>query len=62
MSLIFEFSISKLGNMEVFMKTCGKKSFHPFLRTFLTNRGKNEDEDEKISEKGVRFLNSPYQN
>ena len=25
-----------------------KKNFDPFCRTFLTNRGKNEDEDDKI--------------
>ena len=33
--------------MEIFMKIGGKK-FNPFYSTFLTNQGKNEDEDEKI--------------
>ena len=32
--------------MEIFMKIGGKK-FYPFYSTFLTNQGKNEDEDEK---------------
>ena len=29
------------------MKIFGKKGFTHFFRTFLTNRGKNENEDEK---------------
>ena len=44
---IFEFSISKSGYVAVFMKIW-EKTFDPIFRTFLTNRGKNEDEDEKI--------------
>ena len=42
-SLIFEFSIS--GN---FHENLWKKKFDTFLRTFLTNWDKNEDEDKKI--------------
>ena len=47
MSSIFEFSILKLGYTEIFMKFCRKENFNPYFRTFLTSRGKNEDEDEK---------------
>ena len=32
--------------MEIFVKIGGKK-FNPFYSAFLTNRGKNEDKDEK---------------
>ena len=46
---IFEFSISKLSYVAVFMKF-QKKFFDPPCKTFLTNRGNNEDEDEKIRE------------
>ena len=38
MGLSFEFS----------MKICEKKHFQSFFKTFFTNWGKNEDEDEKI--------------
>ena len=38
-NLVFEFSISKLGYMAIFMKICVKK-IDPFCRTFLTNQGK----------------------
>ena len=41
-NLIFEFSISKLGCVAIFMKILRKKT-DPFLKTFLTNWGKNED-------------------
>ena len=34
--------------MAVFMKICVKIFFYPFCGIFLTNRGKNEGEDEKI--------------
>ena len=44
-SLIYEFSISKLGYTEIFMKIW-EKFFEK--KSFLTIRGKNEDEDEKI--------------
>ena len=54
MSPNFEFSISKLGYVAIFMKIW-EKTFDPFLRhfwpfsnTFLTNRGKNKDEDKKV--------------
>ena len=47
MSSNFEFSISKLGYVAVFMKIW-EKIVDPFFKTFLTNWGKNEDEDEKI--------------
>ena len=46
----FEFSISKLG----FMKICEKK-FDLFYRTFLTNQGKNENNDEKIRKNESEF-------
>ena len=48
MSPIFEFSISQLSYMVIFMKICGKKVLIHFFVTFLTNPGKNENEDEKI--------------
>ena len=40
--LIFEFSISKFGSIEIFMKIWEKK-MDQFLKTFLTNWGKNEN-------------------
>ena len=46
---IFEFSIWKVGYLELFLKICGKKIW-PIFRTFLTNRGKNEVEDKKMWE------------
>ena len=48
MSPIFEFSISQLSYMAIFMKIFGKKVLIHFFVTFLTNPGKNENEDEKI--------------
>ena len=47
MSLIFAFSISKLGYPEIVMKILWEKKFHPFFRTLLTSQNKNEDENEK---------------
>ena len=47
MSLIFAFSISKLGYPEIVMKIMWEKKFHPFFRTLLTSQNKNEDENEK---------------
>ena len=44
MSSILEFAISKLGYVPVFVKAL-EKTFDPFLKTFLTNRSKNEDEN-----------------
>ena len=38
-----------------------KKYLDLLFKPFLTNRGKNEDEEGKIG-KRVWFLNSPYQN
>ena len=32
-----------------------EKNFDPFFRTFLINRGKNEDENEKICENEFDF-------
>ena len=49
MSSIFELSKSKLGYVAVFLKIQEKK-FDPFFKTFLTNRGKNKEEDERIWE------------
>ena len=46
MSLIYEFSISKLGYTEIFMKIW-EIIFWLSFKPFLTNRGKNEDKDEK---------------
>ena len=54
MSFIFAFSISKLGYVAIFKKI-GEKFFYPFFKTFLTNRGKNENEDEKILENEFDF-------
>ena len=55
MSLIYEFSISNyIGYTEIFMKIW-EKNFDSFFKTFLTNRGKNEDEDEKIWENDLNF-------
>ena len=45
MNLVFEFSISKLGYVAIFMKIWEKKN-DPLFKTFLTNRGKNQDENE----------------
>ena len=44
-NLSFEFSISNVGYMTIFMKI-EKKKFDPFFETFFTNRGKNEDINE----------------
>ena len=49
MNLIFEFSISKLGYMTIFMKILQKK-FDPFFKTLLTKRDKNEDANKNIWE------------
>ena len=46
MSLMFEFSISKLGYTGIFMKIFEKK-IDPFFITFWTSRGKNENENGK---------------
>lgn len=53
--VIFELSISKLGKlgyMEIFMKN------YPLFKRFLTNQGKNKNEDEKIwkNESDFRIL------
>ena len=53
LSLIFEFDISKLGYVSIFMKIWKEKKTEPFFETFLTNRGKNENENEKSSEKDI---------
>ena len=49
MNLIFEFSISKLGYVTIFMKILQKK-FDPFFKTLLTKRDKNEDANKNIWE------------
>ena len=54
MSFIYEFSISKLNNMEIFIKIW-KNFFESFFKLFLTNWGKNEDEGEKIWENKFDF-------
>ena len=54
MSSIFELSVSKLGYMAIHVKILGNK-FWPIFRAFLTNRGKNESEGEKIWENEFDF-------
>ena len=54
MSLIFEFSISELGYTEIFMKIW-VKIFWIIFKSFLTNRGKNEDADKRIWENEFNF-------
>ena len=46
------FHIPLNGN---FHENLCEKFFDPFCRTFLTNRGKNKDEDEKIGENQFNF-------
>ena len=60
MCLIFEFSISKLGYTEIFMKIYGKQILTHFLGYFWVNIKMKM----KIKNMGkwVRFLNLPYQN
>ena len=55
MSLIIEFSISKLGYMAIFMKICKIKNFNSFFRTFLANQGSSENEDEKYGKMNSSF-------
>ena len=50
--VIFELSISKLGKlgyMEIFMKN------YPLFKRFLTNQGKNKNEDEKYGKMSPIF-------
>ena len=54
MSSVFELSIAKLGYMEFWCKSVNKKLW-PIFGTFLTDRSKNEDEDEKIWENEFNF-------
>ena len=51
MNSMFEFSISKLDYVAIFMKICRKNFIDPLLKTFLTNRAKNEDKDGKFGKK-----------
>ena len=44
-SLMFEFSISKLSYMGIFMKVW-EKNFRLIFKPFLINWGKNEDGDQ----------------
>ena len=60
MFLIFEFSISKLGYVVIFIKIGEKKFLTHFLRHFRLIKAKMKIK--KHLEKQVRFLNSPYQN
>ena len=53
MNLIFEFSVSKVGYMAIFMKIWENKILPIFYKTFLTNQGKNQDGDEKILENEI---------
>ena len=55
MSLIIEFSISKLGYMAIFMKICKIKNFNSFFRTFLANQSSSENEDEKYGKMNSSF-------
>ena len=52
---ISEFSMSKLSYVAVFTKI-QDKCFDRSCKTFLTNWGKNEDEDEKL-----RIMNSTFE-
>ena len=54
MSLIFEFSIWKLVYVAINENLC-KKTVYPFCRTFFTNQGKNEDEDNKYGKMSQIF-------
>ena len=47
MSLIFEFSMSRLVYVAILIKI-QEKNLWPTFKPFLTNRGKNGNEDEKI--------------
>ena len=66
MTSICELSISKLGYMAIFMKIwkkkIEKKILANFFQTFLTNQGKNKDENEKIGKMSLIFEFSIYQN
>ena len=53
-SSIFKSSISKIGYMANFMKI-GIKTFDQLFMTYLTNRGNNKYEDEKIWENAFYF-------
>ena len=53
-SMIFEFTILKLGYTEIFMKY-EKKNFDSFFKLFLTNRGKNKNENKKNWENEFDF-------
>ena len=55
MTSIFEFSISKLGYVAIFMKILGKNFSGIYFKTFMTNWGKNEDENEKTWENKSDF-------
>ena len=55
MSLIFEFSISKLGYMAIFMKICKIRNFNSSFRTFLANQGNSENKDEKYGKMNSIF-------
>ena len=46
MSSIFEFSISRLGYVAIFIKI-SEKEIYPFFKAFLANQGKNENENKK---------------
>ena len=46
MGICFQF-LNRSYPVVIFMEI-GEKFFDSFIRTFLTNRGKNEDEDEKF--------------
>ena len=54
MSSIFGFSMAKLGEVAISTKI-QEKIFDPFFMIFLTNRGKNKDEDEKIWKNEFNF-------
>ena len=38
--------------MGIFIKICAKKFFDPFYRTFLTNQGKNKNDENKDKKYG----------
>ena len=61
MSSIFEFSISRLCYMELFMKIYAKKFDPIFLRDFWQIEAKMKIKMKKY-EKWVQFLSSAYRN
>ena len=58
MSSIFEFSISKLGFMAIFMKICGKKIWTHFVGHFWLSKAKMKVKMKKYREMSSNFESS----